>query len=117
VVDKPELCTFIVPSVVERGPIKVAVSTGGLSPALSRRLRVILSKAVGDEHVTLAKVLGALRPLVRAMPGTYEDHKRIFEVLIDSELIDAIRSHDRALAEEILYKALGRRIDLREIIK
>lgn len=116
VVDRPELCSFIVPSVVERGPIKVAISTGGLSPALSRRLRLIIGKAIGDEYVGLASVLGKVRPLVRSQGGLSEDHKRVFEILIDSELIDAIRSGDRNMAEDILSQALGQHIDLSEII-
>ena len=116
VVDRPELCSFIVPSVVERGPIKVAISTGGLSPALSRRLRLIIGKTIGDEYVRLAAVLGKVRPFVRSQAGPAEDHKRVFEILIDSELIDAIRTGDRSMAEDILFQALGQRIDLSEII-
>lgn len=116
VVDTPELCSFIVPSVVERGPIKVAISTGGFSPALSRRLRMIIGQNIGDEYVSLAAILGLIRPLVRSHPGSYDDHKRIFELLIDSELIDAIRSGDRLLAEDILFQALGEHIDLKGLI-
>ncbi len=116
VVDSPELCTFIVPSVVERGPIKIAISTGGFSPALSRRLRMIIGKNLGEEYVILAAILGKIRPLVRSSTGVSEDHRRLFEVLIDSELLDAIRANDRGLAEDILFQALGEHIDLKEII-
>ncbi|HVN71184.1 MAG TPA: bifunctional precorrin-2 dehydrogenase/sirohydrochlorin ferrochelatase [Desulfomonilia bacterium] len=116
VVDRPELCSFIVPSVVERGPIKVAISTGGFSPALSRRLRALIGNNIGDEYVSLAAILGMIRPIVRSSSGDSEDHKRVFDLLIDSELIDAIRSGDRALAEDILFQALGRHINLKGII-
>jgi precorrin-2 dehydrogenase/sirohydrochlorin ferrochelatase len=116
VVDRPELCSFIVPSVVERGPIKVAISTGGFSPALSRKLRAVIGKNIGDEYVTMASILGLIRPIVRSQGGESEDHKRLFELLIDSELIDAIRASDRRLAEDILYQALGRHIDLKGIM-
>jgi precorrin-2 dehydrogenase/sirohydrochlorin ferrochelatase len=116
VVDRPELCSFIVPSIVERGPIKVAISTGGLSPALSRRLRHVIGKTIGDEYVALAAVLGKVRPLVRSQPGTADEHKRVFELLIDSELIEAIRAGNRGMAEDILFQALGQRIDLSEVI-
>jgi hypothetical protein len=57
-----------------------------------------------------------IRPLVLSQSGTSDDHKRIFELLIDSELIDAIRSDDRRLAEDILFQALGQHIDLKGII-
>jgi precorrin-2 dehydrogenase/sirohydrochlorin ferrochelatase len=116
VVDKPELCSFIVPSVVEKGPIKIAISTGGVSPTLSKRLRVQIANFLGDEYATLAVIMGKIRSLVVSGEGGFESHKRIFEVLIDSELIDAIRAHDREHAEEILYQALDERIDLSEII-
>jgi precorrin-2 dehydrogenase / sirohydrochlorin ferrochelatase len=116
VVDKPDLCTFIVPSVVEKGPIKIAISTGGISPTLSKKLRGDISRFLGDEYATLALVMGRIRPLVISGEGGFESHKRIFEILINSELIDAIRDHDRALAEKILYEALGEHIDLTEIM-
>lgn len=116
VVDRPELCSFIVPSVVDRGPIKVAISTGGFSPALSRRLRLLIGSCIGDEYVCMAKILGMIRPIVRSHPGTFDDHKRIFELLIDSELIDAVRSGDRRLAEDILFQALGQHVDLKGVI-
>lgn len=116
VVDRPELCSFIVPSVVERGPIKVAISTGGISPALSRRMRLLLGKAIGDEYVTLAAIMGLVRPIVRSQPGGSEDHKRIFELLIDSDLMDAIRTGERTRAEDILLQALGEHIDLKGLM-
>lgn len=116
VVDRPELCSFIVPSVVDRGPIKVAISTGGLSPALSRRLRLLVGKHIGDEYVALANILGLVRPLVKSQGGPSDDHRRVFELLIDSELLDAIRAGNRPLAEDILFQALGQHIDLSEII-
>lgn len=116
VVDKPELCSFIVPSVVEKGPITVAISTGGISPTLSKRLRVEIGRVIGDEYATLALIMGRIRSLVIAGEGGFESHKRIFEILINSELIDAVRANDRAQAEEILYQALGERVDLKEIM-
>ncbi len=116
VVDKPELCSFIVPSVVEKGPIRIAVSTGGVSPTLSKKLRVELDKFLGQEYATLALVMGKIRSLVLSGEGGFQSHKMIFDVLINSELIDAIREQDRHLAEEILYDALGEHIDLSELI-
>jgi siroheme synthase-like protein len=116
VVDRPELCTFIVPSVVEKGPIKVAISTGGVSPALSRKLRMVIGNDIGEEYAVLAAILGKIRPMVRSRAGGSEYHKRLFDVLIESELMDAIRNNDRKLAEDILFQALGEHIDLKEII-
>jgi precorrin-2 dehydrogenase/sirohydrochlorin ferrochelatase len=115
VVDRPELCSFIVPSVIQKGPIKIAISTGGVSPSLSKKMRIDLDRLIGDEYATLALIMGRIRPLVLSGEGGYESHKRIFEVLINSELIDAIRNRDRNLAEDILSEALGEYIDLGEV--
>jgi precorrin-2 dehydrogenase/sirohydrochlorin ferrochelatase len=61
VVDDPQRCTFHVPAVVQRGPVTVAVSTGGASPHLAAYLRKRIAKAVGDEYGTLAEILGDWR--------------------------------------------------------
>jgi siroheme synthase-like protein len=115
VVDRPELCTFIVPSVVEKGPIKIAISTGGVSPALSKKMRMVIGSGLGEEYEILAAILGKIRPIVRSREGGPEHHKRLYDVLIESELIDAIRNNDRELAEDILRQAIGEDIDLKEI--
>ena len=62
VVDVPELCNFILPAVVRRDPIAVAVSTGGASPALAQRIRDDIAKLIGPEHAELARRLRELRP-------------------------------------------------------
>lgn len=116
VVDRPEVCSFIVPSVVEQGPIKIAISTGGVSPALAKRLRMELGAMIGDEYVSLARILGALRPLVLSQEGGHAAHKRVFEVLVNSDLLDALRRHDSELVQDILEQALGQRIDLEGLL-
>lgn len=115
VVDRPELCSFIVPSVIEKGPIKIAISTGGVSPSLSKKMRTELGKLIGDEYATLALIMGKIRSRVLSGEGGYQSHKRIFDILINSELIDAIRDGNRDLAEGILSEALGEYIDLGEM--
>jgi uroporphyrin-III C-methyltransferase/precorrin-2 dehydrogenase/sirohydrochlorin ferrochelatase len=69
VVDVPELCSFIVPSIVRRGPVVVAISTGGRSPslakALRRRLEALLPRSLG---ATAARLGAARREILRALP-------------------------------------------------
>ncbi len=115
VVDKPPLCSFIVPSIIEKGPIKIAISTGGVSPALSRKMRKDIGACIGDEYASLAMIMGKIRPLVLSREGGHENHKRVFDVLVNSQLMDAIRDGDRELAENILFEALGEHIDLEDI--
>jgi precorrin-2 dehydrogenase/sirohydrochlorin ferrochelatase len=65
VVDTPEACDFIAPAVVRRGSLQIAISTGGKSPLLAKRLREGLEAVIGPEYGELTDVLGALRAAVR----------------------------------------------------
>ena len=78
VADVPELCSFILPAVHRRGPIVVAVSTGGASPALAQVLRDRFASQVGEEHESLAVELRQLRPWVKENFETYEERRDFF---------------------------------------
>jgi precorrin-2 dehydrogenase len=86
VADVPELCSFILPAVLRRDPIAVAVSTGGASPALAQRIRDDIDELIGPEHVEVALRLRELRPWVRTHLPTYEDRRRFFADLVAKEL-------------------------------
>jgi precorrin-2 dehydrogenase/sirohydrochlorin ferrochelatase len=86
VVDTPELCSFILPAVYRRDPIALAVSTGGASPALAKRLRDELGAQIGEEHVALARRLRELRPWVKAHYPTYAARRDYFEALVEESL-------------------------------
>jgi siroheme synthase-like protein len=86
VADVPELCNFILPAVHREGPIAVAVSTGGASPALAKRLRSRIAELVGPEHAELAEELRALRPEVKERFPTYEERRDYFEELVTASL-------------------------------
>ena len=86
VADVPELCNFILPAVHREGPIAVAVSTGGASPALAKRLRSQIAELVRPEHAELAEELRALRPEVKERFTTYEERRDYFEELVTERL-------------------------------
>ena len=86
VVDRPELSTFIVPAIVDRGDVVVAIGTGGLAPVLARRLRArieaLLPARIGD----LAALMGRYRArLARAVP-TYAARRRFWERVVDGPI-------------------------------
>ncbi len=86
VADVPELCNFILPAVHREGPIAVAVSTGGASPALAKRLRSDIAQLVGPRHAELARELEALRPEAKQRFATYEERRDYFEEIVKARL-------------------------------
>lgn len=92
VVDDPPLCSFIVPSIVSRGDLQIAISTGGASPALAKRIRVRLEEEFGSEYDTLMQLLGEFRVRVMGDVASPAARRRIFEAVADSDLLERIRA-------------------------
>ncbi|OFV89874.1 MAG: hypothetical protein A3J75_04080 [Acidobacteria bacterium RBG_16_68_9] len=107
VVDRPHLCRFIVPSVMSRGDLVVAVSTGGKSPALARHVRQRIEETVGPEYERALAVLARLRERLRDAPLSAEERRQIFIGLVESELIACLREGDDAGADRVLARHLG----------
>ena len=92
VVDVPELCRFIVPSIVRRGDLCIAVSTGGKSPALAKKIRGQLEGSFGTEYAALLDLLGKYRPEMKARyPDEIETRAKLWTSLVDSDILDLIR--------------------------
>jgi len=86
VADVPDLCSFILPAVHRQGPIAVAVSTGGASPALAKRIRSDVAAIVTPQHAELAQRLERLRPWVKDQYPSYEERRDFFESLVEDAL-------------------------------
>lgn len=86
VADVPRHCSFILPAIHREGPITVAVSTGGASPALAQWLRGQIAELVRPEHARLAERLRALRPWAKANLPSYEERRDYFRELVRKEL-------------------------------
>lgn len=90
VVDEPERCSFVMPAILDREPLLVAVSTSGASPALARRIRDDLGSALGPEYDLAVRHLAALRRRYR--PG--ERRQEAFSRLVAGGLVEAFRARD-----------------------
>jgi precorrin-2 dehydrogenase/sirohydrochlorin ferrochelatase len=108
IADRPEACNFILPSVVNRGDLTIAISTAGKSPALAKHLRRKLQKSFGDEYAELLQIMGALRTKLLAQAHAPEEHKPLFEKLIRSDLLEAIQRQDRLRIDELLSDIFGK---------
>ncbi len=111
VADAPELCTFIVPAQVRRGDLTLAISTGGASPALARKLREELQQHFGPEYVPYLALLQGIRERLLEDRRGHPDNSRLFRRLVDSPLLETVARGDRArivsLLVEILDSALS----------
>jgi len=107
VVDVPELCNFIVPSVVRRGPLQIAISTGGAAPAVAKRIRRWLALEYGDEWEIYVRLLGHMRPLVMERVEDSTARKAIFETIADSDLLVRITRGERPTPEEVFAEFAG----------
>ena len=103
--DDIDHCSFILPAVARRGPLSVAVSTQGISPALASWLRDRFGGEIDDGVEELARLLAAARAELRAAAGSSE-HQGWREAL-DDGLLDAVRAGDSAWAQRRLRAALG----------
>ena len=77
VVDVPPLCSFILPAIVRSGPIAIAISTAGASPALAKRMKREIGELFGAEYAELAGLLNDVRGWAKATLPTYDERKRV----------------------------------------
>jgi siroheme synthase-like protein len=105
VVDVTPLCEFIVPAIVEKGSVQIAISTGGKSPALARTLKEDLRRVIGPEYAEVNDVLGTLREGAKAVLHTDVDRKRFFDGIIATGILDMLRNGDRRQAYATIARA------------
>ncbi|MFO7785172.1 MAG: precorrin-2 dehydrogenase/sirohydrochlorin ferrochelatase family protein [Thermodesulfobacteriota bacterium] len=120
VVDQPADCTFIVPAVVRRGDLLLAVSTSGRSPALARAVREELEKRFGPEYGDFLAIMGSVREDVLSLDRDHKANRAVFQELVRSNLLEAVRMKDWSWAARILTETLGTawsEVDVRESLE
>jgi precorrin-2 dehydrogenase len=105
VADDPEACSFTLPAVMRRGPVTVAVSTSGYSPALAGWIREQIAADVGPEVALLAELLAEARDALKAAGRSTEDVD--WRRALDSDMLELIRSGQTAQARERLQACLS----------
>jgi siroheme synthase-like protein len=107
VVDVPPLCNFILPAIVRTGPLAIAISTAGASPALAKRIKAEIAEEYGEPYARLAEILNDVRGWAKGTLPTYQDRKAFFESIVegDPDPVELLRTGDEAAVDAIVAQA------------
>jgi precorrin-2 dehydrogenase / sirohydrochlorin ferrochelatase len=109
IVDDPKRCDFILPSLMQRGDLAIAIGTGGKSPALARHLREELEAKYGKEYEIFLNILGNLRVKMVKIEGVGKDW---FESMLAAGMLDSIKNKDIKKVKEIVQKITGEEVEI-----
>jgi precorrin-2 dehydrogenase/sirohydrochlorin ferrochelatase len=115
VADAPDFCSFIMPSVIRRGRLQIAISTEGASPALGRSLRQRMETWLGDELEVLLEVMAAARDWLKRHESDAAIRRRKLNALASSDLDGALRRGDLEAVESIVIQCLGSPVRLADL--
>ena len=107
IADRPNVCNFILPSIVNRGDLVISISTSGKSPAFAKKLRKELEKQFGVEYTEFLRLMGAIREKLLSEKHEPEAHKHLFEQLIKSDLVEMIKNNRKEDINSLLFDILG----------
>jgi precorrin-2 dehydrogenase/sirohydrochlorin ferrochelatase len=116
IADRPEVCNFILPSIVQRGDLVITISTSGKSPALAKKLRRKLETQFGQEYAEFLLLMGAIRKKLLSQDHAPEAHKGLFNQLIDSDLIRLMQAGKTEEINSLLYNILGEGYKIEELL-
>ena len=107
VVDVPPLCNFILPAIIRTGPLAIAISTAGASPALAKRIRNEIADEYGEPYARLAIMLNEVRGWAKGSLPTYQDRKVFFESIVNGEPdpVELLRRGDEAAVRDLIAAA------------
>ena len=107
VVDVPPLCNFILPAVFRSGPLAVAISTAGASPALAKRIKRQIAEEYGEPYAKLAELLNEVRGWAKGSLPTYQDRKAFFESIVNGEPdpVELLRQGDELAVRDLIAAA------------
>jgi precorrin-2 dehydrogenase/sirohydrochlorin ferrochelatase len=115
VVDYPQEGNFILPALIQRGALTLAISTSGKSPALARQIREDLEQRFGVEYADFLEIMGAVRSRLLGESQDSRANKQKFDGLVNSELLELVRRRDFAAVDNLLQTVLGSGYSLKEL--
>ncbi len=115
-VDAPDISSFIVPAIVQRGDLIITISTSGTSPAYAKKLRRELEQQFGDEYARFLSLMGAIRQQLLEEGHAPEKHKSIFETLIQQDLFSLVADEDIFSIDRLLLDTLGSRYTFSNLV-
>jgi precorrin-2 dehydrogenase/sirohydrochlorin ferrochelatase len=110
VVDVPPLCNFILPAIVRSGPLAIAISTAGASPALAKRMKREIGESYGEPYARLAVILNDHRAWAKGTLPTYQDRREFFEGIVngDPDPVELIKWGREAEVQRLIEAAKER---------
>jgi len=106
VVDQPKLCSFIMPSIVDRSPVVVAISSSGRSPILTRKIKELNESLISNREGQLAELLGTFREKVRNKFPDFTERLKFWESLLKSQLSELVYSGNESVASQLIEDRL-----------
>ena len=117
IADRPEACNFILPALVRRGDLMIAISTSGKSPAFAKKLRKELEQEFGEEYAVFLALMGAIRKKMLKQGHAPLKHRRLFERLIDSGLIEMLTEKREKEINRVLGEILGEGYEFKALMQ
>lgn len=115
VVDNPDLCSFIMPSIIDRSPVVIAVSTGGSSPVLARLIRTKLEGSIPAAYGHLAKLVEGFRDKVKATFPNVESRRGFWETILEGKVAELVFTGHEDEAKQLLDKAIDEQAEKPEM--
>jgi precorrin-2 dehydrogenase / sirohydrochlorin ferrochelatase len=116
IADSPDKSDFILPSIVDRGDLVIAISTSGASPAMAKKIRQDLEQNFGSEYAIFLTLMGRIRKKLLSSGHAPDDHKQIFDTLIKKGILNLIKTDSEKQINLILSEVLGQNYLYQDLI-